>query len=955
MKNLFLLFFSLMCTSGLWSQGIIRGTLLDATTAEPLIGANVMIDGTTIGSSTDLDGHFSFEAAEGTYVILATYVGYQEKRIEGTQVINGQVTSLDMTLSDESVSLVEVVVQASIIERTENAVLMLQKKSDKIQDGISSQEMSRMGVGSAASAMTKVTGAAVEEGKYINVRGLGDRYSTAQLNGVMLPSTDPYRNSAQLDLIPSNLLENIITAKSFTPDQPGNFTGGNVDIQTKSFPEQFTFSVQTSVGYNTQSSLNNQFLSQQRGNTDWLGYDDGTRALPAIFSEDGISDYLKQSTAIKARTQKEYADKLDQAAKSLSSEMAPVAMKSPLNYGISFALGDQKKLFGRPLGYMLAANHKRQFNHYQDGTMANWFYSGDPNAQDLTNNFSLNDTRSVETPVVGGLAGLAYKFSNTHKISMTGVYNHQTDILSRYQVGSHQDYGILAPEVFETRTQQFTERGILNGHVRGEHHFGFMKLDWVTAVTRSNQDEPDMRIFANEYNPEEKTWAITQAAYNLPAHYFRELQDDQLEAHLDLTFPIEKGYLRGSKLKFGGAFTGMNRSFSERRYIMTLRTGTYGGTPYQGDPSAFFGPDNTGVYKIDDSKGINYIGNYVNEDTRPENAYTGTSSIVAAYGMATLQVLPRLKVVGGLRIETTDMEVVSGNENLPTGKIDTVDFLPAVSFVYSLNSDMNIRAGYSNTLARPNMREMAPFASFEFIGDAIFLGNTNLQRTRITNLDLRWEWFRGAGELFAASAYLKDFSNPIVRSFTPASNPEFSYRNVDHAMVYGLELEFRRNLDFVSKALRDFKIGANVSLIRSIVDVPRIELDVIQMVDPGASDTRPFQGQSPFIINANLAYVNTEFGWDAAISYNVFGDRLAYVGREGTPDIYEKSRNTLDLSITKKLKNGISFGFTGTNLLDAMFRTASKFTNGQGQTNEFVYSQYQLGRTLGFTLGYQIP
>lgn len=955
MKHVFLFILSLMCTSALWSQGIIRGTLLDATTAEPLIGANVMIEGTTSGASTDLDGYFSFEAPVGTHVILATYIGYQEKRIEGATVSEGVVTTLDMALSDESVSLVEVVVQASVIERTENAVLMLQKKSDKIQDGISSQEMSRMGVGSAATAMTKVTGAAVEDGKYINVRGLGDRYSTAQLNGVMLPSADPYRNSAQLDLIPSNLLENIIAAKSFTPDQPGNFTGGNVDIQTKSFPEQFTFSVQSSVGYNTQSSLNSQFLTQQRGSTDWLGYDDGTRRLPAIFSEEGIDEYLKQSSAIKARTQQEYADKLDQAAKSLSSEMAPVTMMSPLNYGISFALGDQKKLFGRPLGYMLAANHKRQFTHYQDGTMANWFFSGDPNAQDLTNNFSLNDTRSVETPVVGGLAGLAYKFNNAHKVSLTGVYNHQTDILSRYQVGSHQDYGILAPEVFETRTQQFTERSILNGNVRGEHHLGFMKVDWVTAMTRSDQDEPDMRIFANEYNPEEQTWAITQAAYNLPAHYFRALQDNQLEARLDLTFPIEKGYLRGSKLKFGGAYTGMDRSFSERRYVMTLRTGSFGGAPYQGDPAAFFGPENTGVFKTDDAKGINYIGNYVNDDTRPENAYTGTSSILAAYGMATLQVLPSLKVIGGLRVETTDMEVVSGNENLPIGKIDTIDFLPSVSLVYSLTSEMNIRAGYSNTLARPNMREMAPFASFEFIGDAIFLGNTELQRTRITNLDLRWEWFRGAGELFAASAYLKDFSNPIVRSFTPASNPEFSYRNVDHALVYGLELEFRRNLDFVSNVLRDFKIGANVSFIQSVVDIPQIELDVIQMVDPSASSTRPFQGQSPYIVNANLAYVNADFGWDAAISYNVFGDRLAFVGREGTPDIYEKSRHTLDLSITKTFKNGVSLGFTGTNLLDAKYRTASKFTNSQGQTNEFVYSQYQFGRTLGFTLGYQIP
>ena len=602
---------------------------------------------------------------------------------------------------------------------------------------------------------------------------------------------------------------------------------------------------------------------------------------------------------------------------------------------------------------MLAINHKRTISHYEDGTMANWFYSGDVNATDLSNNFQLQDTRSVETPVVGGLAGLAYKFSPTQKISITGVYNHQTDILSRYQVGEHNDFGILSPEVFETRTQQFTERSLQTLNLSGEHGFGFMNMEWVAAFTRSNQDEPDMRIFANEFNPESDIYAITVAAYNNPAHYFRMLEDNQREGHLDFTIPITSGYLRGSKVKVGGAYTGMDRDFSERRYEVALRTGSSGGTQYTGDPEFFFGPENTGVIEQFDN-GNYRIGNYVENDTRPENAYTGSSEILAAYVMGTFQITSYLKAIGGVRMETTDMEVISGNENLPVGRIDTLDFLPAVSLVYSLNPDMNIRVGYSNTLARPNMREMAPFVSFEFIGDALFLGNQDLQRTRIANMDVRWEWFPRAGELFAASAYYKDFRDPIVRSFTPASNPEFSFRNVDQARVYGIELEFRKGLEFVNPVLRDFKLGANLSLIRSVVDIPEIELAVIQAVNPDAEDTRPFQGQSPFIVNANLAYTNRDLGWDAALAYNVFGDRLAVVGREGTPDIFEAGRHTLDLSITKRFTNGISLGFNARNLLDAVYRTASTFENSLGDSNDFVYTQFQVGRTFGFSLAYQI-
>ena len=208
--------------------------------------------------------------------------------------------------------------------------------------------------------------------------------------------------------------------------------------------------------------------------------------------------------------------------------------------------------------------------------------------------------------------------------------------------------------------------------------------------------------------------------------------------------------------------------------------------------------------------------------------------------------------------------------------------------------------------------------------------------------------------MIAASVYYKDFSNPIVRSFTPASNPEFSFRNVDRAQVYGIELEARRSLDFISGVLRDFKVGMNLSLIQSVVDIPQIELDVIKVVNPNAEDTRPFQGQSPYIVNANLSYSNRDYGWDATLAYNVFGDRLAFQGREGTPDIFEKGRHSLDLAVTKQFRNGISLGFTGTNLLDAVYRTASKFTNQSGTTNEFVYTQYQIGRTLGFSLAYQI-
>ena len=236
MKNLITVLFAFASFAMLSAQGTITGTIIDEDLGETLISAYVYVEGTEIVTSTDFDGKYVIDVDAGTYSLRVTYIGFEDKVITDVIVKDGETTFLDVAMSSESLEIEEVVVTASAIERTENAILMLQRRSDKIQDGISSQEMSRLASGNVANAMTKVTGASVQDGKYVYVRGLGDRYSLTQMNGLPMPSIDPYRNSAQLDMIPVNLLDNIITSKTFTPDQPGTFTGGNVNIKTKEFP-----------------------------------------------------------------------------------------------------------------------------------------------------------------------------------------------------------------------------------------------------------------------------------------------------------------------------------------------------------------------------------------------------------------------------------------------------------------------------------------------------------------------------------------------------------------------------------------------------------------------------------------------------------------------------------------------------------------------------------------------
>ena len=955
-KKVFIKLLFLCCIgTGAFAQ-TISGTISDESTAETLIGANVFIEGTDSGTASDYDGKYTLNVEPGTYNLIFKYIGYADKKVTDVVVGENENKLLDVILSDGSVELdLEIVVEAKAIERTENALLLLQKKSDKIQDGISSMEMTRLGVSDAASAMKKITGATVQDGKFIYIRGLGDRYSTAQLNGSALPSTDPYRNSAQLDLIPANLLENIITSKTFTPDQPGTFTGGNVNLKTKSYPESLTFGLSIGAGYNTQSSLNDNFLTHNTDSkTDWLGFDDGSRALPSILQNEEVLQHLDSRGLRTARNgDLEVANTIEEASESLSKDFNPVATNSGLNQKVGISFGNQYTLFGKPLGVLLTANYSRTYSHYDNAISANYRLN-DYTAERLAKNFDLNDNRSAESPTIGGFAGLSYKLSPNNSISFNAIYNHNADKVTRFQTGDHILNGITAPIVYETRSLSFRERALTSFQLSGEHvipGLNKMRIEWAASNSSSSMDEPDLRFFANNFNSENESYNIDLSSYAAPTHFFRFLQDDQTEARMDITLPFLSGESKSNKLKLGALYSTKTRDFNENRFeVMEYNNSV----SYGGDPTAYFSDANTGLLNTLDN-GRNELGNYVSDQSDLDNSYTGIQDVWAAYGMATYKLSEKLKVIGGVRLENTDISVKSKNDLVAdtanTGQINKLSILPTLNLVYELSDKMNLRAAYSNTIARPNMRELAPFNSFEFIGDAVFYGNPDLEQTDITNLDLRLEYFMKPGEILAVSAYYKNFENPIIKSVRAlTANPEFEFRNVGDAQVFGIEFELRKSLGLISPKLDKFKLGFNASFIKSIVEIPADELEEIRANDPNfAATERQFQGQSPFVLNANLSYQDIDKGIDAVLAFNFFDDRLAFIGSKGTPDIFEKGRGQLDFLLTKRLSEKTSIKVSAKNLLNATYRLSSDFKN-----SEHIYSSYTLGQTFGLTFNYSI-
>lgn len=953
MKKLFILSLLLGIVATSFSQqGAISGTIVDEKSGETLIGANVLIEGTAIGTATDFDGKYQFNAEPGIYTIHVSYIGYVDKKIQEVEIKANETTYLDVAISDETVELdLEVVVKAKAMERTENAVLMLQKKSDKIQDGISSQEISRLGAGDAASALKKVTGTTIVDGKYVYVRGLGDRYSTTALNGTKLPSIDPYRNSAQLDLIPSNLLDNIIAAKSFTPDLPGDFTGGYVNIKIKTLPERFTYGVSLSSSYNTQSSYLDNFLSFNAGQSAQYGFNDGHLAIPSSLQNAKLegTEVLNRSAPSQARRNNDLASLLDDVAKSFNTEMAPTPKSVGPNYSLSFNVGNQVRAGSIPIGLLLAVNYSKDFSHYQNALYNNYRNLG--GEETLQQTFELSDTRSQEEANLGGLVGVSIRPSSNNEISLYAIYSHQGTQEARFLDGDYGSFGIAQPiELFESRTLSFRERELMDLVANGSHvlpSLGNVKIEWAGSIIQSSQDEPDLRFFANTALLTKDRFSISTSEYLSPGHYFRNLVDDSHEGKVDITIPFAQKANKTNKIKIGGLYTATNRNFTENIYNVLRSEGQV----YDGDPEFYFGPQNTGVVATTDTR--NTIGLYMVDDTQAANNYFGETSIWATYGMVTYQLTTKLKSIFGARIEGTDYYVESeaaalnpNPENF-IGEIDELDILPAVHLIYALNQSTNVRASYSNTLARPNMREIAPFGSFGFIGDPTVFGNPNLTRSRIDNIDLRYEYFMRPGEMLAISTFYKKFQDPIVRTFRPAGNPQFTWVNSTDATLFGAEFEVRKSLDFISPKLAKFNLGANMAIIQSEVALDPEELLRARDVDPEFSDTRELVGQSPLVANINLSFVDRDAGWDGIVAYNFFGDRLFSTGVEGTPDIFERGRSQLDVSIAKKFGR-FQVKLRAINLLDPNYETYSTF-----RAQEYIYSRYKRGSTysIGFSYG----
>lgn len=969
--KLFLLALFTTVSLNLYAQkGTLTGIVIDEDTGEELIGVNIYVPIISNGGVTDLTGRYNIDLDPGIYSIEVSYITHQKKIIEDIEIFSGRVTVLDIMLSESSQQLEEVIVSARRMDNNEISLLRLQKRSLPVQDGISAQEIERIGFSNSAESMRQVTGASVEGGSYIIMRGLGDRYSISSMDGVVLPTTNPYRNSASLDLIPSSMVDNIVVKKTFSPDLPGNFSGGAVDITTKSLPDRLYFKISTSTSFNDQTTLNDNFLRDQINN-DYrrLGLDDGKRELKNDWTGNDFLDRLDRYLILIQSNQLNETElsAFNSTMRSFSERPFTVVNYTPeLDHSLNITAGNRFNIGKQSqLGYNLGFNYTKSYEQYNQREINNYTALIPDGSGSRMRPFQLNKgTESLDKVNNGFIGSLTYQINPMHEVTYTSIFNNSaSESVLDMTNGAYP--GALSSGTFNNRAISYMQRQLFNNQIKGRHLIDFVEIRWSGNYIQTSQYEPNTRFVGSPVDENGVYFFVREV--QLPFHFFRDLADQQYSGKLDVEIKANNKI----SFKAGGYYQYKDRNFDEFRYQVE-NNGTDSSFPEflgfseaSGDFSRFFSPENTGVLGTSPS-GRPILGLTYRNQTRPESSYTGQEIVSAAYLMGVFDLTNKIKIFGGLRVEHTDFSVISGSRSatINEGVIDEVDLLPSLNLIYAVTENANIRLSGSQTLARPNMREMAPFASFDLLGGFPIIGNPNITRTNIINSDLRYELYPAPGELFAVSIFHKSFDNPIVTQLDVATDqPQYQYINTNSGRLYGIEVEFRKNLEFISSRLQNFKFSTNFTYTNSRVDLSQSEIDTRQLLDPDIKAYRPFPYQSPYIINLMLIYENVDMGLDAAIYANVFGPRLSSNGAGAAPDIFEiygkqneegrieSETPTPDLNIRvqKSFMNRLNVSLSVNNILD--------YSVVQYQKDESIYftnSAYNPGRTFKIGLSYQI-
>lgn len=888
--------------------GWVAGEVIDQNLAITLPGVPVEAVGTGRIAYTDLDGRYRLELPAGTYDVRIVLAGYAETNVT-VEVVAGRSSPVQVALGS-NVFAEELVVTAPTLEAdssTAAAQMMMRMRAPAVQDNVGAIEMSANDDSNAADAMQRVTGVSVVEGQSVFVRGLGERYSNTTLAGATLPTTEPDRRVVPLDLFPTGLIDSVQVSKTYTPDKPSQFAGGLVEIVPLKLPGETSFEVSAGGGWNSLTT-GAPGLGYPGGGRDWAGFDDGTRALPAAFPDRKVTRRGRFSPEGVGFTPEE----LRAIGLSFGNTWDPRPETMPFDQSYSGTFGGR---FGR-LGVVATFRYAQNARHNTE--QQTYYKVGQGGVEPFNGPYDFEI--SERSGVVGGVGNVSYQFTPNQRLSFENFLTHVgTDETRRFE-GYNDDVG----ENIRNQRLWWVEEQITSHHVGGEHLFPALsnsRLDWKIALSRAAREEPDLREALFEFDPARSTYVLADESQS-GLRQFNDLLDDTVETSGNWSTLFKQWDGLASQVKFGGSHLDRDRDFLSRRLRFNPRNAA--GVDLSAPVEQIFAPANVGT------------AFELREETRGTDRYDAAQSVGAFYGMVDLPLAASARLVTGARVEQFSQQVetldpFAGTLDQQTGDVltaslDETNFFPSVNFIYAATAAQNVRIGYSQTVNRPEFREVSPFEFTDVVGGRAVVGNPDLRQSLIRNFDARWEWFPGAEEVVSASFFFKRFDDPIERIVEPTAQLRTSFTNADTARNAGVELELR------SLVGRHFLVGANYTRVDSEVTLSPASRQV------QTSLVRPLAGTSANLFNALFEVRGP--GFSGRLLWNYFDDRISDVGSLGLPDIIEKGRQSLDFVFSKRW-DPASLKVALSNLTDQDYA----YTQGADGPTQRIYN---LGRSISF-------
>lgn len=886
---------------------------------EALIGVSLTLksDKTQV-SKTDVEGRYSFTIdINKKYTLTISYVGYQSKSIADVIATKAdEEVLLDVLLDEAGARLTDVTVSATKTSNkgaTDNALIAFQKNTNTVASVISAETIKRSPDRNTAEILKRTPGASIQEGKYIVVRGLADRYNQAMLNGILLTSTEPDRKTFSFDLFPSQIIDNIIINKAFVPELPGEWAGGLIQVNTKDIPSKNFFNVQLGSSANSLVT-GKEFLKDKGGKTDWYGIDDGTRSFPAGYTTK--SNFDTSSMAAKTAI-----------GKSMSSNWAPVSTTAKPNLSVQMNGGFAGTLWGKKIGGMIGVSYANA-NRIQNNTN---------NQNQLSNvGFSpyveLKDNKYINDINMGALAGLSIFLNPLNKLSYKAIVNVKTNNVFTQRAGTIYD----RQQLVKGNEFVFDQNTFFTNQLNGEHSLSkTLKFNWYGAFNILDSYSPDQRRILYTKNISGSDPYILNISNTLSqqsgSRVFKSLSDYIYTAGGDLTLKVKQ-----QTIKAGYMIQVKDRLYDAQLFAITMPIDNAALRLLPAE-SAFV-PENFGN-GYDNKFAFNSIQNR-------NFRYLANTILNAGYLQFDNKLSEGLRIVWGLRVEDFDQLVGSVKKWDPRHTYSKVtDYLPGVNATIKLSQKANLRITASQTVIRPELRELASLSIYDFELNASVSGNPSLKRTKITNTDIRYEYYPAAGEMFTVGVFYKNFENPIESIYQEGSGGSslFSFQNAAKATAFGFELEGRKKIN------KRFTFQANGSYINSKIDDANIGL------------SRSLQGQSPYLINAGLLYDVIEKGFNMTALVNQVGKRIYLVGDiqagAGSPDVYENPRALVDFQVSKKFSNNkaeIKLSISDILNQRQIFYQNNNTNTGYDVATDGLRFSRKFGTTFGVTINYSL-